>query len=78
MWLFEREKEGANPHSGARYDYAQWTAKNATDLETGSYYYSTYRKKEDIPRTRNNWLCYDFKQKKCKTTNARRKVDDIN
>jgi hypothetical protein len=34
-------------------------------LETGSRFFSAYRKKEeDIPHTRNNWVCYDFKERR--------------
>jgi hypothetical protein len=43
-------------------DYA---AKNAANLESDSYFASPLRKKEvDIPHTRNNWLCYDFKERR--------------
>jgi hypothetical protein len=39
----------------------EWAATNATNLEAGSCFLSTYRgREEDIPHTRNNWLCYDF------------------
>jgi hypothetical protein len=51
---FEKETEGVN--SGA---------KNAADLETDSWFRSAYRwGTEDIPHTRNNWLCYDFKERR--------------
>jgi hypothetical protein len=34
-------------------------------LETDSRFHSAYRwKKEDIPHTRNNWICYDFKERR--------------
>jgi hypothetical protein len=40
-------------------------AKNAADLETDSCFRSACRdKKEDIPHTRNNWLCYDFRERR--------------
>jgi hypothetical protein len=63
--LFEKETDGANPHSGA-YKNADWAAaKNVADLEADSYFYSAYRKKEeDIPHTRNNWICCDFKERR--------------
>jgi hypothetical protein len=59
---FEKETEGANPHSGAYDNDPDYAAKNAADLETDSYFFSAYRGKgEDIPHTRNNRICYDFK-----------------
>jgi hypothetical protein len=61
---FEKETEGANPHSGAFCNASNYAAKNAADLETDSYFCSAYRRKEDILHTRNNWLCYDFKERK--------------
>jgi hypothetical protein len=34
-------------------------------LTTGSYLSSAYReKREDIPHTRNNWVCYDFERRR--------------
>jgi hypothetical protein len=40
-------------------------AKNAADLEAISCFESAYRlKKEDIRHTRNNWICYDFKERR--------------
>jgi uncharacterized coiled-coil protein SlyX len=39
--------------------------KNAADMKADSWFSSVRRKKSDeIPHTRNNWLCYDFKQRK--------------
>jgi hypothetical protein len=62
---FEKETEGANPHSGAWGDQPGLAAKNAADLESGSYFFSAYRNSgEDIPHTRNNWLCYNFKERR--------------
>jgi hypothetical protein len=62
---FERVTYGANPHSGAYNSDPMWAAKNAADLETSSRFYSAYRKnEEDIPHTRNNWVCYDFKERR--------------
>jgi hypothetical protein len=62
---FEEETEGANPHSGAFDDYYRFAAKRAAEMETGSDLYSAFRKKEeDIPHTRNNWICYDFKERR--------------
>jgi hypothetical protein len=55
---FEKVTQGAN--SGA---------KNAADLETDSNFHSAYRNSsEDIPHTRNNWVCYNFKERKIVAT----------
>jgi hypothetical protein len=55
----------ANPHSGALDNKPNCAAKNAADLEIGSHFHSAYRwKKAAIPRTRNNWICYDFKERR--------------
>jgi hypothetical protein len=62
---FEKERNGANPHSGAFDNRADAAAKNAADMEADSYFYSAYRNKEEnIPHTRNNWVCYHFKEKR--------------
>jgi hypothetical protein len=62
---FEKETEGASPHSGAYGNMADRAAKNAADLETGSRFWSDYRwATEDIPHTRNNWICYNFKERR--------------
>jgi hypothetical protein len=62
---FETETHGANPHSGAYKNDRDCAAKNATDLETVSFFISAYRdEKEDIPHTRNNWVCYDVKERR--------------
>jgi hypothetical protein len=60
---FEKEIHGANPHSGAYDNKSEWAAKNAADLETDSYFYSAYRYGY-IPHTRNNWICYNFKERR--------------
>jgi hypothetical protein len=61
---FEKETEGANPHSGAYKNDLRYAAKNAVNLEDVSSFASAYRKKEEaIPHTRNNWICYDFKER---------------
>jgi hypothetical protein len=66
---FEKETEGATPHSGAYKNDPHWTAKNAADLQTYSRFQSAYRdKEEDIPHTRNNWICYDFKERRAVPT----------
>jgi hypothetical protein len=62
---FERVTYGANPHSGAYQNRPEHAAKNAADLEAGSFFYSACRDKaENIPHTRNNWICYDFKNRR--------------
>jgi hypothetical protein len=60
---------GANPHSGAYKNDPRCAAKNAADLETSSYFHSAFRNSsEDIPHTRNNWICYDFKERRIMPT----------
>jgi hypothetical protein len=62
---FEKAIHGANPHSGASANNARCAAKYTVDLETGSCFLSAYREpREDVPHTRNNWICYDFKEKR--------------
>jgi hypothetical protein len=62
---FEKETEGANPHSGAYNTNPLFAAKNVADLETDSYFLSAYREKEEMIRhTRNNWICYNFKERR--------------
>jgi acetoacetate decarboxylase len=56
-----------------------WAAKNAADLETGSYFGSAFRdKKKDIPHTRNNWICYDFKERRIVPTHYAIRTHDGN
>jgi hypothetical protein len=55
---FEKETDGL-------VDNPRWAAQRAADLRTDSSFGSGYRKKkEDIMHTRNNWLCYDFKERR--------------
>jgi hypothetical protein len=62
---FEKETYGANPHSGPYDNLPRNAAKNAAGLETDSYFLSACRdKKKDTPHTRNNWICYDFKERR--------------
>jgi hypothetical protein len=43
----------------------RWAPKRAADLETGLIFYSAFRRKEeDIPHTPNNWICYNFKERR--------------
>jgi hypothetical protein len=62
---FEKEIDGADPHSGVCYNDPDYAAKNAADLETDSCFQSAFRSSsENIPHTRNNWICYDFKERR--------------
>jgi hypothetical protein len=62
---FEKETCGANPHSGAFDNNPEFATKNAADLETDSRFWSAYRESfEDIPHMKNNWVCYNFKERK--------------
>jgi hypothetical protein len=62
---FEKETVGANPSSGALDNEPALGAKNAAKLKTTSDFQSDFhRGREDIRHTRNNWLCYDFKERK--------------
>jgi hypothetical protein len=68
---FEKETHGTNPHSGAYENYSRVAAKNAADLETDSLFFSAFRNdEEDIPHTRNNWLSYDFKERRIVPTHC--------
>jgi hypothetical protein len=62
---FEKETRGANPHSGAYNKEECAAAKNASDLEATSYFCSASRgQEEDVPHTKNNWVSYDFKERR--------------
>jgi hypothetical protein len=62
---FGKESIGGNPHSGTFNSDPRDAAKNPADLEAQSSFYSAYRSyKENSPHTRNNWVCYDFKEKR--------------
>jgi hypothetical protein len=74
---FEMETVGVNPHSGVNDNDPSYAAKNAADLETRSEFYSAYRqKREDIPHTRNNWVCYDFKERRIVPTHYTIRTSD--
>jgi hypothetical protein len=61
---FEKETYGVNPHSGAYDNLPNYTVRNAADLGAGCIFASTNRHdEEDIPHRRNNWVCYDFKER---------------
>jgi hypothetical protein len=60
---FEKQTQGANPHSGAFDNRTDCATKNVVEMETDSYFRSAYRNKdEDIQHRRNTWICYDFKK----------------
>jgi hypothetical protein len=68
---FEKQTYGANPFSGSCKNKTEYAAKNAVDLATISIFNSAYREKEeDIPHTRNNWLCYDYKERRIVPTHC--------
>jgi serine/threonine protein kinase len=46
-------------------DHPRRAARNIVNLEDCSEFLSAYRDKaDDIPHTRNNWVCYDFKERR--------------
>jgi hypothetical protein len=46
-------------------DHAWYAAKNVADLNQSSRFLSSFRDKaENIPQERNNWICYDFKERR--------------
>jgi hypothetical protein len=62
---FEKETHKANPRWGALHTRDDYAAKNAVDLEVGSIFCSAFRDRSDkIPHTRNNWVRYDFKERR--------------
>jgi hypothetical protein len=74
---FEKEIEGANPHSGAFDNHPRWAAKNVSDLATESCFASACRmKQENIPQTRTNWVCYDFKERRIMPTHYTIRTND--
>jgi hypothetical protein len=67
---FEKETEGANPHSGTYNNHPGNAAKHVADLETDSQFHSACRgPSHDVPHTRNNRVCYDFKERRIVPTN---------
>jgi hypothetical protein len=62
---FEKVTIGSNLRSGALSNSSRWEAKHSVDLGADSCFLSAYRSdSKDIPHTQNNWLCYDFKERK--------------
>jgi hypothetical protein len=68
---FEKETRRANPHPGAYGNKIECAAKNATDLRTDSLFHSACRmREEDVTHRRNNWVCYDFKERRIVPTHC--------
>jgi hypothetical protein len=62
---FAKEIRGASRHSGAYNNRLDCDAQNVADLEADSRFESAYREaKEDIPHTRNTWVCYNFNERR--------------
>jgi hypothetical protein len=60
---FEPETEYVDDENNA--------AKNAADLETLSCFESAcHMREKDIPHTRNNWVCYEFKERRIVPTHC--------
>jgi hypothetical protein len=46
-------------------------------MESGSFFWSDNRtEEEDIPHTRNNWICYDFKERRIVPTHYTIRTND--
>jgi hypothetical protein len=74
---FEKETWESNPISGILGNKPDFAAKNAADLEAGSEFISDHRyPSEDIPHTRNHWLCYNFKQRRIVPTHYTIRTND--
>jgi hypothetical protein len=61
--------------SSKPYNNWYWTvdrtaANYAVDLETDSCFFSAFRGNEDVPHTRNSWVCCDFKERKIVPTHC--------
>jgi hypothetical protein len=54
------------PYSDNEPPHDRWyAAKNVADLRAESVFFSASRRRdEEIPHTRNNWICYDFKHRR--------------
>jgi hypothetical protein len=62
--VHDRELVGITSSDPAHDDLC-CAAKNAADMETDVCFISAERDcKEDIPNSRNNWICYDFRDKR--------------
>jgi hypothetical protein len=69
---FEKETEGAF------YNRPYCAAKNAADLETSSEFRLAHRcnRSETVLHTRNNWVCYNFKERRIVPTHYTIRTDD--
>jgi hypothetical protein len=69
---FENGTEAADPLSAAYLNIRDYQAQNAVDLDTSSCCRSFSHPDDDddeyIPHTRNNWVCYDFKERRIMPT----------
>jgi hypothetical protein len=55
------EVTSSRPLSG----HAWYAAKNVADLDQSSRFLSSFRDRaDDIPHERNNWICYDFNDRR--------------
>jgi hypothetical protein len=62
---FQQATEGVNPNSGVFKNDPRYAAENAADLATDSVFLSAFRSAtETIRHTRNNWVWYDFKERR--------------
>jgi hypothetical protein len=60
---FKKETIGVSPRSEVYLDNPEYAAKNIADLEAGLEFRSAHcPHSEDIPHTRNNWVCYDSRR----------------
>jgi hypothetical protein len=74
---FAKETHGCTPRSGAYGNRVDCAAKNAADLEVLSHFLSAFRNPEEtIPYTRNNWVCYDFKERRIVPTHYMIRTND--
>jgi hypothetical protein len=75
---FEKETHGVNPHSGVCDNNPDYAAKNAADLEADSRFVSPCRSyEEDIPHTRNNWVCFDFRERRIVPTHYTIRTNEL-
>jgi hypothetical protein len=62
---FGKEPRGVNPQSGGHDHDPCCVAKNAADLDADSCFGSAHcNRREDTRHTRNNRVCYDFKERR--------------
>jgi hypothetical protein len=60
---FAKETDDPSPLWRIYQNHPNWAAKDVINMETDSLFFSGCRPSEDdIPHTRNNWICYGFNQ----------------